>query len=306
MIHTAKIKTDLRSRAVLPGNFEQTLVVCMKSPLERYTNQVIPWHWHDTFEVGYLLQGEMQLSSADVTLNLKQGDIYFVNQSVMHEYRGNTDNPCVFTTILFDMHLLSGLYNSGIEQKYILPMKENGPEICSFSPDSNERLAMAQSYLNAVELLRTEPFGYEMQVRSELSSLWLKLISESKDRIVDAAKTGRIDKERMKKMLEYIHVSYAEKITIESVASAANISVRECNRCFARCIEKPPVKYLTEYRLHKAAEMLRETDSSVLDVSEACGFSSSSYFGKMFSEYMGCTPKEYRRMGSDSGKTAAK
>ena len=44
-----------------------------------------------------------------------------------------------------------------------------------------------------------------------------------------------------------------------------------------------------------AAQMLLQTGDNIITISENCGFSSNSYFGKVFHESMGCTPMEYRR-----------
>ena len=294
MIYTTKLKTDSKSREILPGNFEESLFVCMKRSLDRYAHRLIPWHWHDSFEIDYVLQGEMDFRTTDSSAVMKQGDIFFINQGALHRFQGHEDSPCVVYSILFDMHFLSGIYNSQIERKYILPIKESGIDYYVFSPDSPERLAMVQSILNAIEILKADPPGWEMLVRSELSDFWIQLLGETKDLRQNTEKTDVKDKDRIKKMLEFIHTSYADKIAVEDIASVADVSERECSRCFDRCIGKSPMKYLTDYRIHAAAEMLRETDLSVLDISEACGFSSSSYFGKCFSELMGCTPKEYR------------
>ena len=301
MIYTNKIKTDLRSREILPGSFSENLFTCIRCALDRYSNNTLPWHWHDTFEIDYILQGELEIRSTDSSLKLKQGDTVFINQGVMHEYQGMGETPCVLIAILFDFHLLSGVYNSLIEQKYILPMKENGPGLFAFSPDSPRRIEMAQAVNNAIELCRGGRSGYEMLLRSELSFFWLGLLEETKDLRRSEGVTV-VDQERIKKMLAYIHTNYAGRVTVEEVAAAADVSVRECTRCFSKVIGMPPVKYLSEYSVHKAAEMLLESDASVLDISLECGFSSSSYFGKSFSAVMGCTPGEYRR-GKGSRKT---
>ncbi|WP_243117307.1 helix-turn-helix transcriptional regulator [Muricomes intestini] len=46
--------------------------------------------------------------------------------------------------------------------------------------------------------------------------------------------------------------------------------------------------------MRAAAKMLLQTNDSIMDIGEKCGFSSNSYFGKVFRESLGCTPKEYR------------
>ncbi len=50
-----------------------------------------------------------------------------------------------------------------------------------------------------------------------------------------------------------------------------------------------------EYRLSKAAELLRETDEPVSVIAAETGFNHLSYFGKCFREKTGLSPSEYRK-----------
>jgi AraC-like DNA-binding protein len=80
----------------------------------------------------------------------------------------------------------------------------------------------------------------------------------------------------------------------EAIVTSGGVSIRECTRCFRRCINCSPTDYLTQVRVRRAAELLSKTPMSILDISEACGFSSSSYFSKVFREAYRCTPNAYR------------
>jgi len=65
--------------------------------------------------------------------------------------------------------------------------------------------------------------------------------------------------DRVKKILRYIHENYNKKLTADDIANHANISRGECFRCFKQLMNMTPVEYITEYRLQRAAELLRET-----------------------------------------------
>jgi len=60
-----------------------------------------------------------------------------------------------------------------------------------------------------------------------------------------------------------------------------------------------PVEYIKSYRLQEACRQLAREQKPVTAVSHACGLGSSSYFGKVFREYMGCTPTQYRAKWQD-------
>lgn len=56
-----------------------------------------------------------------------------------------------------------------------------------------------------------------------------------------------------------------------------------------------PYSYLIEYRLAKAAELLRTTNQSVGTIAASVGFSQISHFGRLFKKKTGRTPREYTR-----------
>ena len=99
----------------------------------------------------------------------------------------------------------------------------------------------------------------------------------------------------MKLMLDYIYKNFAEQIGVTEIAQAADVSTRECTRCFKRTVDRTPVRFLIEYRAQMAASLLLGTGKSISEIAEKCGFMSDSYFSKIFREIYKCTPREYRK-----------
>ena len=59
-------------------------------------------------------------------------------------------------------------------------------------------------------------------------------------------------------------------------------------------MQTTPLKYLMEYRLQKAAELLATTDEAIGTIAMNAGFRQSSHFGKCFRQKTGYSPREYR------------
>ena len=200
------------------------------------------------------------------------------------------------------MHFLSGMYNSVYEEKYFLPIMRNSAlQVWRIRPDSLPHLKMIEAVLRTVEVSREEPFGYEFEVRNLLSDFWRQLLIDTKDVQAGAAPQNVVDTERVKAMTSFIKEHCGEKLSLDDIAASAGISTRECTRCFSRCLNISPNVYLNQTRLSMAADLLAGSSKSIIEISEECGFSSPSYFGKVFRETMGCTPREYR--DKDAGGT---
>lgn len=293
MIVKSRLRTDPRNQEILPEPYEALSYVGMKTVLGEYPDGYFPWHWHDAFEIDYLVNGQVQVHTPEQTECFSQGDVVFINSGIPHEYQAVDDSPCEIIAFLFDMHFLSGMYNSPLERKYILPIRESSRQIHRVSPNTVDRLRMVEHVLRCVELENEEPFGYEFELRSHLCRFWVGLFQETAG-LRTESRANSMDTLRIKKMLTYVHEHCNEKLTASDIAAVAGISVRECSRCFDRCIGVSPIQYLNSYRLHMAAEMLLSTKASILEISENCGFNSAAYFSKLFSDAMGCTPHQYR------------
>lgn len=297
MILNYNFKSDEKNKELLPMNSMEFPYVCNFTNMDSLINNCIPWHWHPLIEIDYVFEGAVELKTPDHIEYVQQGEIFFVNSGVIHTITAK-DKTIVTKTYahLFDMHFLSGIHNSLFEQKYLVPIvKSKTLDIFVIRPNNYKNIKMIEKVLEIIELNKSEDFGYEFEIRSKLCKFWCMLLTETENLRSDNTPKNDIDIDRMKAMLQYIHEHYMEKITLDAIASSASISNRECSRCFQRCIETSPINYLTEHRVRMATQMLLQTQDDIVTISENCGFSSSSYFGKVFHELMGCTPKHYRK-----------
>ncbi len=297
MIYQFTLHRGNKSREVFPGDFSELYHICNYTDVNSYPNGYIPWHWHDAFEVDYVEKGTMEVRTPEERVTLEQGDVIFINSGMLHAYQSLDSRECISCAQIFDMQFISGAYNSYLERKYVLPIRENGMQIYSFSPDSPRRVHMASAVTRAVTLCKEEPFGYEFDLRSEMSDFWKELFLETESMRAGMERHVKVDEERIKLMMSFIQDNYADRLTLEDIAESAGISTRECSRCFNRCLSMTPFQYVTRFRLRTAAEMLLHTGESILTIAEDCGFSSAGYFSHTFAEYLGCTPREYRARG---------
>ena len=56
-----------------------------------------------------------------------------------------------------------------------------------------------------------------------------------------------------------------------------------------------PVKYLLKVRLNYAMELLASSNETIKEIAKECGFSSESYFVKVFQKKMSISPSDFRR-----------
>lgn len=87
---------------------------------------------------------------------------------------------------------------------------------------------------------------------------------------------------------------YAEEITIEQLAATAGLSRFHFMRLFKEKFGKGVIEYVTELRLTKAKELMRELpNGSIRDIAFQVGYKNEIYFSNMFKKHMGMAPAVY-------------
>jgi AraC-like DNA-binding protein len=99
----------------------------------------------------------------------------------------------------------------------------------------------------------------------------------------------------IRRALGRIHAEPSEDWSLDALAGAASLSRSAFCERFARLVGEPPGAYLTRWRMHLAAELLRREGASVAEAAEQVGYRSESSFSNAFLRTYGQRPAAYRR-----------
>jgi len=110
----------------------------------------------------------------------------------------------------------------------------------------------------------------------------------------DSIATNRY-KDIVDEAVKYIDDNYAdEELSLNQLASHVNVSPNHLSTIFSSQTGQTFIKYLTEYRMNKAKELLKCTSMRSSEISEAIGYKDPHYFSYMFKKTVGMTPTNYR------------
>lgn len=279
---------------LLPGFTSDFPYIASRAELDKYMGRFVPWHWHKTVELFYMESGILEYRTPQKSLLFPAGSGGFINSNVLHMTKSHSENTKTIQFLhIFDTSFLAGEPGSRIEQKYIMPITAASQlDILPLYPD-NPMQANTLSLIHNAFLIPEQEVGYEIKLREALSSIWLALFNMAVP-LLGEKKSHNKTNDKIKQMMIYIHEHYTEKISISQIAASAFLSQRECFRVFRDCLHTTPAEYLKSYRLQMARQMLAKSKEPISNICYACGLGSSSYFGKVFREYIGCTPLEYR------------
>ncbi len=268
--------------------------------LGKWRTPSVPWHWHSEPEFLCLLRGSLKIFTAHQEYILSEGDGCFVNCNVLHRMSRLPKTQAVFLAQHWDVSLLGGVRGSIFEQKYLNPVLEcKELEALPFLLQNANQRRILEHIRTSCDAVDSEEDGYEMIARNELSSAWLLMRKEIPREARQRQNSENPAEARVKRMMLYIREHYQEKLSLEEIADAANISTRECLRDFRQYLHTTPFSYLIDHRLNAAADSLLASGLPVTEIAMNCGFSSGSYFTKLFREKFQITPLEYRKANAD-------
>lgn len=104
------------------------------------------------------------------------------------------------------------------------------------------------------------------------------------------------EKSHIEKSLMYIENHFSKDISLDEVALHVNMNAAYFSTVFKKYTERSFVNYVTELRINKAKELLKNDTLKIGEISARVGFNDIRYFAKVFKKYMGVTPSDYRNI----------
>ena len=153
-----------------------------------------------------------------------------------------------------------------------------------YLPDGTEHLPLLEEMLNLVLP------GEDMAERAYGDTL-LKLVLLRIFRRTSAEETEG------KGLMRYVREHAAEPLTPEELGEKFGYHPGSISRILRRQTGMPLHRYLVHLRLQRAAVLLTDTEMTVEEIAETCGFCGSPHLCRVFQKRMGLTPQAFRRRG---------
>ena len=243
------------------------------------------WHTIGDFMIIYMHSDGGSIVCSEKVYPIKRGVLCFVGSQKYHYTM--PDDP--------DTYERSKVFVSTEEFRKIsafFPNETNWSKM--FTSDSLVYAEIGEADMAEVEGLFGEIDRY--QKSSELfpivlASCYMRLLAFIEENVKGSALGSQ---DFISRAIEYINRNITEDITVDDVCSAVHTSKYYFCRQFKKATGLTVANYILKTRIVMAKNMLLSENITVGEVSEKCGFSSISYFCRVFKEDVGISPKQYK------------
>ncbi len=263
--------------------------------LSRYESGSFQWHWHPEIEITYIHSGQIHYQINQSSFHLKEGDIIFANANALHTGSMEKRHDCEYISITFSPKLISGFSHSLLELNYIEPIIHNFsmPALC-IDGSKDWHSSFAAIIKEIITVNEEKNPLYEFEIVIGLQKLWKLLYMENFSHS-DAPAHDLLAYQRIREIISYIEIHYAESITLHDIATEVHLCESECSRLFKRYMKVPLFSFLQDYRIERSLEYLKNHES-LITIAEKVGFSDSNYYSKVFKKKKGYSPKHYQKL----------
>lgn len=249
------------------------------------------YHYHNVHEIHYFFEGERRLFYRDRIYHVMPGDLIIIKKYELHSLCDWDKAGHARILIDFKNEFLDNI-KSDIN---ILNCFER--DIIVLRPNEDDRKILENKMMNIVDEFSEKQTGYMTMVTAQMTEFLITL-----DRMMNKYRDKREMPSQqyivVSEIMAYIAEHYSDRLTLEMLGKQFGYSRNYLCGLFKSVSGFSIVSYINGIRIKKSQEMLKNTNNSVAQIAQDCGFESSTHFGRVFKEISGCSPVKFRKMTS--------
>jgi AraC-like DNA-binding protein len=240
----------------------------------------VPRHWHEEYQFVLIEGGEGSLTYRGAEILTPPAGLFIVHPGEVHSNRAFNRHGCSFRTIFFATDLFA---EAAAEIRWPGTGLPFFPATIVFERDTvNDFIELHRSF---------EQENGTLERGIKLKHFLVNFIARYAEQPVALNPTGA-EKTAVRRAREYLTENYAENITLEQLASLAELSPFHFSRVFTEASGLPPHEFQVQVRLAQAKQLLRDR-MDIAQVAFQTGFSDQSHLTRRFKRVFGITPGQF-------------
>lgn len=258
-----------------------------------------PAHWHEVVEVVYVLDGSLRVGVNSEIYTMGPKDILLITSGDVHYF---VPEPKRVNRLIlhFDMAFFESTFPTAKNKRFskvILTDRENADSNTNLNAGRSVHGLLEEQLLAIIEENRTKNDAYRVAMQARLFDILVILarcvpmqVYSPQERNRHLNRLGRLEN-----VFKYVEENYHSDISLGEISSVANFSEYYFTRFFKEATGMTFGKYMNNYRVEKAAQLLKDTDDTITEVVFKSGFGSIKTFNRVFKQTKGCSPSAYKK-----------
>ena len=244
-------------------------------------------HYHDGHELVYIVSGEVEVHVFGKEFRARAGSLLVFSRLEEHSVRVLSSEYSRYT-LLISSEISRGSENYALSS--ILVNRSQGFEHVLDCGSSSERIRSLFADIYR-EFSERRPM-YSKSADSYLMILLAEIYRIAPQRFLVG---DNKNSEMVRKIQDRFEHGFSSEVTLTSLASEFHVSPSNLSHVFKSITGYSPIDYLISCRLSAAKNLLAESNKSIKEIIDLCGFSDESNFSRTFKSKTGMTPSEFRK-----------
>jgi AraC-like DNA-binding protein len=248
------------------------------------------YHYHPEYEIVCVFHGSGRRHVGNHLSNYVDGDLVLIGSNLPHGGFGyGAVGMHEEIVIQFTEDFLGENFLHKPEMNNIKLLFERAKQGLSFQGETKKNLS--EKFKNLSQLPHFERLIELLKILHELAnSTEYTSLNSANIRYNFSLK----DQERLDKVYKFVEKNYFQVIDIQDVAEICNLTVPAFCNYFKKNLNQTFTDFTNEYRINQACKMLLK-GHEIVDICFGCGFNNVSYFGRVFKQFKGTNPSQFRR-----------
>lgn len=248
-------------------------------------------HYHENYEIYYLLAGRRKMFIKDRSYILTHGHLAFVNKLDVHKTQISDVIEHERVVVTFNRRFLGQEYD-GYAPLLFSPFQQEDRVICL---KLQEQIFMQVILNKFTKEIKEQKAGFELILKHNLVELLL-----FSARCLDNPETKPFVHasplhQKISEIVLHINKHYNQRITLDELSEHYYISPYYLSRSFKTITGFTFVEYMNLTRVREAQKLLKETRLKVIEIADRSGFDNIAHFGRIFKKITNLTPQQYRK-----------
>ncbi|WP_449602539.1 AraC family transcriptional regulator [Paenibacillus sp. Marseille-Q9583] len=249
-------------------------------------------HYHDAYEILYLISGDFYYFIGDRTYQVAGGTLLFMDIHEMHKLVNSGCNMYERVTLLFKKEFLQHFCTGGQCEELLELFKS---DYRALKMTGKDQYFIEQLFQKMIQEGKKQARGYEQYQQIILVELLLYLNRKLFDsRVAPLVESNRTHK-KVLDIVNYVNQHYMEPLKLCEISQKFDISSSYLCRTFKEATGFSFIEYINNIRIKEARDLLVGSSFNVTEIAGMVGFDNTSHFGRTFKLMMGISPLCFRK-----------